>query len=76
MRFNLVMDLVDNPGMETFSYGSFAPTDNVTGYNMVQIQDALRNQKTLTQWRNKLFYDYQNDTEQNLEPLFNYWASF
>jgi hypothetical protein len=72
---NLVMDLVDAPGSEFAGFGRFAPTDQVIGYNMSQIQDALRNQKTMNDWKVKLYNDYNNATKQHLDALFNYWSN-
>jgi hypothetical protein len=35
---NFVMDLIDFPSQEHSGFGTFAPTDQLEGYNIVQIQ--------------------------------------
>lgn len=72
---NLVMDLIDNPGNEFSGYGTFSPTDKVQDYNMIQIQEALRNAKTMNEWKNNLIYNYENNTEQYVSELFDYWTT-
>ncbi len=71
---NLVMDLIDNPSNEFSGYGTFSPTDKVQYYNMIQIQEALRNAKTMNEWKNNIINNYENNTEQYVSELFDYWT--
>lgn len=80
---NWVMDLIDLPGQEYtkkapnegyWFYGMGAPEDRVEGYNIVQIQNALIGVRNLEAWRNNLFYQYENNTENNLDALLAYWV--
>lgn len=70
---NLVRDLIDSPGQESPNYGVTAPTDQVESYTIRQLEDALRNQRTLTDWKNNIYNDYSNATKQHLSTLFYYW---
>lgn len=72
---NIVMDLIDAPGQEFFNHGTFAPIDSVQGYNIVEIQNSLVGVWNLEAWKNNLFYQYENTTENNLDPLFTYWGN-
>ena len=47
--------------------------DQVSGYNIRQIEDALNGQSSWTGWRNNIKNRYNNGTENNLEALFNHW---
>ena len=47
--------------------------DQVSGYTISQIEDALNNAKTFNQWKNNIKNLYNNGTENNLDNLFNYW---
>lgn len=47
--------------------------DQVSGYNIRQIEDALNGQSSWTGWRNNIKNKYTNGTENNLDALFNYW---
>ena len=60
----IVQDLIDNDN----SYN-----DNVTGYTIRQIEDALDDQLTWGDWNNSIKNSYNNGTENNLESLFNHW---
>ena len=73
---NPIIDLVDGPGLENFGHGTFFPTDQVVGYSMIQIQESLRNQKTFIAWKNNLINNYENDTEQYVSTLFDYWGNY
>lgn len=48
--------------------------DEVQGYNLQQIEKALRNAKTFNNWRDNLKNLYSNETENNLDETFSYWA--
>jgi hypothetical protein len=60
----IVKDLIDNDN----SRG-----DNVSGYTIRQIEDALQNQRTWDNWKNNIKNRYANTTKNNLDDLFNYW---
>ncbi|MDC3403066.1 hypothetical protein OAX38_02620 [Flavobacteriaceae bacterium] len=47
--------------------------DQVSGYNIRQIEDALNGQSSWTGWRNNIKNRYNNGTENNLEALCNHW---
>jgi hypothetical protein len=47
--------------------------DNVTGYTIRQIEDALIAQKTWNAWRDNIKSKYDNATENNLDALFANW---
>ena len=49
--------------------------DNVTGYTIRQIEDALNEKRSWTDWRNSIINRYDNGTEENLDELFDYWAN-
>ncbi len=48
------------------------PVDRVSGYTLKQIQDALNNTKTLNAWKSNLINNYNNPTEDNLQPIQDY----
>jgi hypothetical protein len=47
--------------------------DQVSGYSILQLENALKNQKTWASWKNNIINNYYNGTENNLDALFNYW---
>lgn len=47
--------------------------DQVENYTIKEIEDALRGTKTWNEWRDKIKNKYNNDTEDNLDALFNFW---
>ena len=59
-----------NNGSENFD------EDNVTGYTIRQIEDALNGKRSWTDWRNSIINRYDNGTEENLDELFDYWANY
>jgi len=59
----IVQDLIDG----TNGY------DQVTGYTIRQIENALDDQLTWDDWENSIKNSYNNGTENNLESLFNHW---
>lgn len=68
----LVVDLMDNSNQRArFGNSTNFPVDNVNGYTLKQIEDALKGVKTLDEWRLNLFNMYTNPTEGNLVELFN-----
>lgn len=60
----------DNPWVSlTKSY-----SDQVSGYSIRQLEDALKSERTWNDWKNKIKNLYNNATENNLDASFNYWA--
>jgi len=47
--------------------------DQVEGYSIRQVEDALVGQRTFINWRNNIKNNYANTTKNNLDALFNYW---
>jgi hypothetical protein len=59
----VVQDMIDGIGVN----------DQVEGYNIRQIEDALRGNKIWNNWRNNIKNNNNNGTENNLDALFDYW---
>lgn len=50
--------------------------DNVSGYTIKQIEDALTGVETFEDWKNNLKSKYpDNETKENLDAAFTYWIS-
>jgi hypothetical protein len=47
--------------------------DQVSGYTIRQLEDAVRERETWGDWKTNIKHKYNNATEDNLESLFNYW---
>ena len=47
--------------------------DNVTGYTIREIEDALLGQRTWKGWKDNIKNRYNNATENNLDALFSAW---
>ena len=47
--------------------------DDVSGYTIRQIEDALQGQRTWNGWRDNIKNRYNNATEENLDALFAFW---
>jgi hypothetical protein len=47
--------------------------DQVSGYTIYQLEEALLNKTNWNDWKTNIFNKYSNSTEGNLETLFNYW---
>ena len=60
----IVQDMIDN---------DFSGGDQVSGYTIRDIEDALQGQKTWSGWRDNIKNKYNNATENNLDNLFDYW---
>lgn len=80
---NLVIDLIDTPADISYyqsnifnNYGFGAPEDQVEGYTIIQIQEALKDKTSFDQWKNNLTYLYNNATENNLDALFTAWYNY
>ncbi|MCD8445639.1 hypothetical protein [Tenacibaculum finnmarkense] len=70
----VVVDMIDS------NYSSLAKNlnnglwnDNVTGYTIRQIEDALEEQENWGDWRDNINKKYKNETENHLDALFAYW---
>ncbi|MDF1551397.1 MAG: hypothetical protein P1P88_26485, partial [Bacteroidales bacterium] len=62
----LVQDMVDGIS-SAYNY------DQVSGYTMNQIEQALKGAKKWEDWKNNLKNKYDNVTENLLDDLFNHW---
>jgi hypothetical protein len=47
--------------------------DDVSGYTIRQIEDALIGQRTWNEWRDNIKNSYNNATENNIDALFAHW---
>ena len=47
--------------------------DQVTGYSIKQIEDALLGQRTWNGWKDNIKNLYNNETENKLDATFDYW---
>jgi hypothetical protein len=47
--------------------------DQVSNYSILQIEEALTNQKTWSSWKINIKNKYYNETENKLDALFDYW---
>lgn len=66
-RYNytiVVKDMID---------ADFSGGDQVAGYTIREIEDALVGQRTWNGWKDNIKNKYNNGTENNLEVLFDYW---
>jgi hypothetical protein len=69
----LVIDLNDNLNQNLLAgTNNTLPIDRVSGYTILQMQNALNNSRTLVEWRNKLVNNNNNATEANINDVFNY----
>jgi len=50
-------------------------SENVEGYTIREIEDALIGVRTLTEWKTNLKVDYANPTENQMDALFLYWKT-
>lgn len=69
----LVVDMIDAPF--DINQGVGFPIDNVQGYTIRQIEDALKGQTSWEGWRDNIIRMYNNETENNLPALFEHWRS-
>ena len=53
--------------------GANFPNDQVTGYTIRQIENALINERYWDNWRINIINSYNNGTENNLDATFSYW---
>lgn len=70
----VVADMIDNSSTDDTNYGygydALDTEDEVSGYTIRQIEDALKGQKTWNAWRDNIISKYENTTEDNLNRLF------
>jgi hypothetical protein len=59
----IVEDMIDGIG----GYGQ------VSGYTILEIENAVKGQKKWNSWRDNIINEYDNGTEGNLQALFNHW---
>ena len=70
----VVVDMIDpNYSNSVNNQNNGLWNDNVTGYSIRQIEDALNGQRTWDGWRNNIKNRYNNATENNLDALFAHW---
>ncbi len=82
----IVQDLIDGTDTTATSVyyyddmgpWSFVPStknysDEVSGYTIRQIEDALRGQRTWNGWKTNIKHRYNNATKNNLDALFSHW---
>ncbi|MFA6276763.1 MAG: hypothetical protein WC622_08440 [Pedobacter sp.] len=85
---NVVMDLIDDASQISYfdrqqysgfynNFGFGAPNDQVEGYNIVDIQNALiNNPTTWNEWKTNIKNNYNNATEQHVDAVFDAWLSY
>jgi len=62
----VVKDMIDSDNYTT-GY------DQVNGYTIKEIEDALQGKRNWNAWRDNIKNLYENETENNLDALFSYW---
>lgn len=67
-------DMIDNVNQRTL-YGAAFPNDRVSGYNIVQLEQALKGARTWWGWRDNIRNRNTNATEGNLNELFDNWPN-
>lgn len=69
----VVIDMIDPSIIPIPNTNNGIRVDNVEGYTIRQIEDALIGQRTFNNWENNIRNRYENGTENNLEALFDNW---
>jgi hypothetical protein len=70
----VVVDMIDGPSATDQNFGSERLNeDNVSGYTIKEIEDALIGQGSWNGWRDNIKIKYANATEDNLDALFAHW---
>jgi hypothetical protein len=69
----VVVDMIDSDVNGVFNYGANYPTDQVTGYTIRELEDALQGQTTWDGWKNNIKNRYTNATKIHLDTLFDHW---
>ncbi|RJE74940.1 hypothetical protein BGP76_17630 [Reichenbachiella sp. MSK19-1] len=68
----LVIDLIDSPSDANNGYESIS-IDNVEGYTIRQIEDALLGNFSLSAWMKGIKIRYNHETENNIDVLLDTW---
>lgn len=71
----IVVDMIDGSADYTNNGSSIFSKDNVTGYTIKNIEDVLSNTTNWNDWHNNIKNSYENNTENNLQTLFNHWGN-
>jgi hypothetical protein len=78
----IVQDFIDGNKTTSSSYHSKYDTysvktysDQVIGYSIRQIEDALKGKRNWDDWKTNIKSKYSNGTKDNLDAAFNYWNS-
>jgi hypothetical protein len=70
-----LMDDIDQRSDPEFGNRNISyPIDRVKGYSILQIQEALRDVRTWKEWQNSIINNYENDTSEHVEELFDNWT--
>lgn len=69
----VVVDMIDGPDDSPNNGSKELSEDNVNGYSISEIEDALLGQRTWNDWRDNIKNSYDNGTENNLDALFIHW---
>lgn len=72
----VVVDMIDYPPKSNIDINNGSERlneDNVEGYTIRQLEDALIGELKWDGWKNKIKKLYNNDTEENLDALFRFW---
>ncbi|MFV0290110.1 MAG: hypothetical protein ACK5IJ_04315 [Mangrovibacterium sp.] len=70
----VVVDMIDLP-FDNNNGSELLSQDNVSGYTIKEIEDALKGQKTWNGWRDNIKNKYNNETEKYLDALFEHWGN-
>lgn len=78
----IVQDLIDGNKTTSSSYHSKYAidsvknySDQVNGYTIRQIEDALKGKRNWDDWKTNIKSKYSNGTKDNVDAAFNYWNS-
>ncbi|MEO9870371.1 MAG: hypothetical protein ABJQ69_03650 [Ekhidna sp.] len=66
----VVTDMIDTPRGKFENLGLFDGDDEVEGYTIRQLEDALKGRKDWNGWRDEIKRKYYNATEEHLDDLF------
>ena len=47
--------------------------DQVSGYTIRQLEDVINGEMTWDDWKNNIKNSYENETEEELDALFDFW---
>lgn len=63
----VVEDMIDGIDLDPDKH------DLVEGYTIREIEDVINGVMTMNKWKNNIKNSYENETEENLDALFDYW---